>query len=317
MKEYYSILGLNEGATPDEIKKAYRKMSKKYHPDLNPNDKEAEEKFKQISEAYGVLTGKQKPKNQNPFGSHPFGSNPFGSNPFGRSSIRPLKLILELDLEDVFHGKEKTINYQAKDSCNKCNGEGGFEPQNCNQCGGDGHIQQGPFMFVCNNCGGGGKLYKKTCYHCNGHGSVPTNKEIKIKIPKGVSDGVMFKYPNIGDYSKDGVKGDIYFIIKIRPHKIYIVDGLNLKRKLNIPVLDIILGTDKEFETLNGKVKIKIPKLSEMNKVFRLKGMGLMDEQTNIVGDLYITLNPQTPTELTELEERKLKELKFLPNFNK
>ena len=154
------------------------------------------------------------------------------------------------------------------------------------------------------------------CYTCNGQGTVPTTKELKLKIPKGISDGVMFKYPNIGDYTKEGVRGDIYFIIKVRPHNTYTVDGLNLRRKLNIPVLDVILGTDKEFKTLSGKVKIKIPKLSEMNKIFRLKGMGVMDEQTNITGDLYVTLDPQTPIALTELEELKLKELKNLPNFS-
>ena len=313
MKEYYSILGLNEGANPEEIKKAYRKMSKKYHPDLNPNNEEAENKFKKISEAYGILTGKQKPSNQNPQDGNPFSR---GGNPFSMGGVRPLKLMLELDLEDVFHGREKTINYRVKDSCNKCNGHGGFEPLTCNQCGGNGNIQQGPFMFACNNCGGGGKLYRKMCYTCNGQGTVPTTKELKLKIPKGISDGVMFKYPNIGDYTKEGVRGDIYFIIKVRPHNTYTLDGLNLRRKLKIPVLDIILGTDKEFETLSGKVKIKIPKLSEMNKIFRLKGMGVMDEQTNITGDLYITLDPQTPIELTELEELKLKELKNLPNFS-
>lgn len=309
MKEYYSILGLNEGASADEVKKAYRKMSKKYHPDLNPNNKKAEEKFKEIAEAYEILTGKQKPKNENPFGGNPFGGNPFGSR------IRPLKLVLEVTLEESFYGKEKTVNYRAKDNCNNCGGEGGFEPQNCNQCGGHGHIQQGPFMFSCNNCGGGGKLYKKTCYHCNGEGSVLKNKEIKIKIPRGVTEGTMFKYPNIGNFIKGSGYGDVYFIIRIIPHQIYQMDGLNLKRKLDVPILDILLGVDKEFETLNGKLKIKIPKLSEINKTFRLKGMGFLDEQTNIKGDLYVTLNPITPKELSNVEEHKLNELKNLPNF--
>ena len=310
MKEYYSILGLNEGASTDEVKKAYRKMSKKYHPDLNPNNKEAEEKFKKMSEAYGILTGKQKPNNQNPLGG-----NPFGGNPFGGGRVKPLKLILELSIEESFHGKEKMVNYQAKDNCNNCNGEGGFEPQNCNQCGGHGHIQQGPFMFACNNCRGGGKLYKKVCYHCNGEGSTLKNKEIKIKIPKGITEGTMFKYPNIGNFVKGSGHGDVYFIIRIKPHKIYSMDGLNLKRNLDVPILDILLGVDKEFETLSGKLKIKIPKLSEINKTFRLRGMGFLDEQTNIKGDLYVTLNPIVPKELSNVEEHKLNELKNLPNF--
>lgn len=313
MKEYYSILGLNDGANTDEVKSAYRKMSKKYHPDLNPNNPKAEEKFKKISEAYGILTGKQKPKNQNPFG----GGQGFSGNRGFSGRVKPLKLVLELTLEEVFYGKDKVIKYQAKDSCNNCGGNGGFEPQNCNQCGGNGHIQQGPFMFSCNNCAGSGILYKENCYSCNGEGTTLKNKEVSIKVPKGITEGTMFKYPGIGNFIKGSGYGDVYFIIQIKRHEIYQMDGLNLKRKLDVPILDIILGIDKEFETLSGKLKIKIPALSETNKIFRLKGMGFLDEQTNIKGDLYITLNPLIPKELNDVEKYKLNELKKLPNFNR
>ena len=139
MKQYYDILGLKQDSTDEEVKKAYRKLSKKYHPDLNPNNKQAEEKFKKIAEAYEILTGKQKPKNQNPF------YNDFNNR--AKYKARPLKLIIELTIEETFFGKEKTINYFINDHCSKCNGEGGFEPMTCNQCGGHGNIQQGPFAF--------------------------------------------------------------------------------------------------------------------------------------------------------------------------
>ena len=158
MKEYYDILEIKQGSSKDEIKNAYRKLSKKYHPDLNPNNKQAEDKFKKLSEAYGVLTGKQKPKEQNPFSQ-----NPFGGRQQRTHKAKPLKLILELTVEEVFHGEEKIINYMANEQCLSCNGDGGFEPMSCNQCGGSGHMRQGPFAFVCNNCNGGGKLYKKVC----------------------------------------------------------------------------------------------------------------------------------------------------------
>lgn len=308
MKEYYEILGLNQGAGEDEIKKAYRTLSKKYHPDLNPDNKEAEEKFKKIVEAYEILTGKQKPKNQNPFSSNPFANRRYKAN--------PLKLVIELQLEEAYTGMKKIINYHINDVCGKCNGEGGFEPTTCNQCSGNGHIQNGPFVFMCNNCGGNGRLLKKVCYSCAGNGLIKNSKSIEVTIPKGTTEGSIFSYQNIGNNIKGGDRGDVYFIIRIIPHKIYQLEGLNLKRKIDVPILDILLGTEKEFETLDSNVKIKIPKLSEMNKTFRLKGKGFVDGATNIAGDMYVTLNPILPKDLNSIEEDKLRQLKNLPNFN-
>ena len=307
MKEYYDILGLKEGSDKNEIKKAYRSLSKKYHPDLNPNNKQAEEKFKKISEAYEILTGKQKPKQKDPFGG--------GFRQQAKYKARPIKLIIELTIEDAFYGKEKTINYLINDHCNKCNGKGGFEVETCNQCGGNGHIQQGPFAFMCSNCNGGGKLYKKVCYTCQGKGLVKKQKSLKIKIPKGIGHGEVIPVSGVGDKIKDGITGDVYFSIKIKKHEVYQLEGLNLKRKLDIPFLDILLGTEKEFNTIDGKVKIKVPKLSEMNKTFRLKGKGFFDSQTNLTGDMYVTLNPILPKDLNKIEEDKLKQLRNSPNF--
>ncbi len=314
MKDYYSILALNDKASDEEIKKAYRKLSKKYHPDLNPNSKSAESNFKDVSEAYAILTGKQKPKNENPFGGNPFGGNPFGGNPFTRN-VKPIKVRLTTSLEEIFNGSTKEIQYKAKEACFKCNGEGGHNPQTCNQCGGRGHIQQGQFMFVCNNCNGLGSIHKTTCYTCQGEGSILRNKKVNIKIPKGVTEGTVIRYPKIGDFNK-GTYGDVYFYIEVKPHKIFTMDGLNLKRDLEVPIIDILLGSEKEFETLSGLVKIKIPKLSDLDKTFRLKAKGFHDEQTNIIGDMYVKLKPQVPKKLTPEEENKLKELKLQPNFN-
>jgi molecular chaperone DnaJ len=309
MKEYYDILGLNQGSSQEDIKKAYRKLSKEYHPDLNPDNKEAEEKFKKVVEAYEVLTGKQKPKQQNPFGG-----NPFGGNRVYKASA--LKLVLEITIEESFHGKEKNINYFIDDVCSKCDGDGGHEPVTCNQCGGNGHLQQGPFVFMCHNCNGKGRVFKKVCYTCQGKGNVKKQKNITIKIPRGIIEGEVYPIAGIGNNIKNGVTGDVYFVIKIKEHKVYTLEGLNLKRKLDIPFLDILLGTEKEFDTLDGTVRIKIPKLSEMNKTFRLKGKGFFDEHSNITGDMYVTLNPILPKELNSVEEDKLRQLKSLPNFS-
>lgn len=307
MREYYKILGLNERSTQEDIKKAYRKLSKQHHPDLNPDDKGAEEKFKKISEAYEILTGKQKPKNQNPFSNYQQQNRVF--------KAKPLKLVIELDLEEAYHGKNKRINYNVKEPCGKCSGEGGFEPRTCNQCGGHGKVSQGPFVFMCENCTGHGKIFKTVCYSCNGRGMLNNVTHIDLQIPKGTTKDSIYTYPNIGDHIKGGIRGDVYFIIKIRLHKIYELEGLNLKRKLDIPILDILLGTEKEFETLDGKVKIKIPKLSELNKTFRLKGKGFNDDNLNVTGDMYVTLNPILPEKLNETEESKLNELKSSTNF--
>jgi molecular chaperone DnaJ len=308
MKEYYSILGLNEGASGEEVKKAYRKMSKKYHPDLNPNNKVAEEKFKKVVEAYEILTGKQKPKNN----QH---NNPFNNFHRRKQKAPPKKLIVELDLEEAYFGGSKVINFLVNDECDKCNGQGGFNPMKCNQCNGVGHIQQGHFAFMCSNCGGSGTLFKSVCYPCNGSGLKRKEKTLEINIPKGTTEGSMYSHPNIGDHIRGGIRGDVYFMIKIKNHPIYNLDGLNLKRKLDVPILDIMLGIEKEFDTLDGRVKIKIPKLSEMNKTFRLKGKGFVDLDTQISGDLYVTLNPVLPKSLSQVEEDKLKQLKNLPNF--
>jgi len=308
MKQYYDILELKEGATQEDIKKSYRRLSKKFHPDMNPDDKDAEEKFKKISEAYEILTGKQKPKQDNPFNTNHFRQRSF--------KAKPLKLVLNLELEEAYHGCNKRVNYQVKQSCGGCGGEGGFEPQACNQCGGKGYINQGPFIFHCNNCGGSGKIYKRACYTCHGQGLTNKTTHIDITIPKGITDDSIYTFNGVGNDINGGDRGDVYLIIKIKPNKTYVLEGLNLKRKLDVPIVDILLGTEKEFETLSGKVKIKIPKLSDLNSTFRLKGKGFIDNNIGISGDLYVTLNPIIPKELTPIEEDKLRQLKNLPNFN-
>jgi len=308
MKEYYKILGLKDGSSKEEVKKSYRKLSKKYHPDLNPNNKEAEEKFKKISEAYEILIGKQKPKKPNPFSGNPFTQKMY--------KARPLKLVIELTLEEAYHGTLKTINYNINNICQKCDGVGGFEPMTCNQCHGVGHIQQGPFISMCNNCGGSGNIFKSACYSCNGKGVAKKRNSVEVKIPKGTTNETVFTQPGVGDYVKGGDRGDVYFFIKIKQHKTYSLEGINLKRKLEVPFIDILLGTEKEFETLDSKIRIKIPKLSEMNKTFRLKNKGFIDGSTGVSGDMLITLKPILPKELNSIEEEKLKQLKKLPNFN-
>lgn len=305
MKEYYDRLGLSQNASLDEIKKTYRRLATKYHPDLNPNNKEYEEEFKKISEAYEILTGKQKPKNN-------FNNYYNNKTVFKAPAI---KLILNLQLEDVFYGNKKNINFTINDLCNVCDGNGGSEPMICNQCGGSGTINQGPFIFICNNCNGSGKLFKNRCNTCNGSGSIKKNKNIDINIPKGITNGEIFIVSSVGNKIKDGVDGDVIFSVNIEPHKIYSVEGLNLKRTLDVSLLDIILGVDKEIDFFEKKIIIKIPKLSDFNKTFRLKGKGFIDYERGLYGDMLVTIKPILPKELNKEETETLESLKNMPNF--
>lgn len=303
MDKYYKILGVERGSTPNEIKTAYRKLSKKYHPDVNPDNPEAENKFKEITEAYEILSGKQKPKQPH-----------YGNRRVFKA--KPIRMVLNLTLEEVYHGTTKKVHYTVNEICSDCDGEGGFEPQTCNHCGGHGYVRQGPFAMMCNNCGGSGKIFKKVCYTCRGSGYTKLRTHVDLDIPKGVTEHTILSYPGVGDFIKDGERGDVHFITQIQPHPIYQLEGLHLRRKLDVSIIDILLGSEKEMDTLDGRVKIKIPRLSELNKTFRLRGKGLTDNSIHVQGDLYVTLNPITPKELTESEEKILSQLKDSPNFN-
>lgn len=317
MNQYYEVLGLKKGASDKEIKSAYRKMSKKYHPDVNPSD-EAKEKMSQINEAYEILTGKRQAPNQgNPFGGNPFrgGQRP-GFDPFsdffrgGPRKANPLQFVIDVTLEEVFSGVEKEIKYNINATCNTCGGVGGKDPKVCNSCNGQG-VTQIPginMVTMCNQCGGTGQVMTKICNDCNGGGSKPEQKTLKLRIPKGKTDGNLIAR-GMGNQIKDGLSGDVIFRVNLKPHDKFKVDGLNLHSIEKVGVFDMMLGTQITFETLDGKVKIDIPKLCEPNKVFRLKGKGLVHDN-GISGDLYVNLHTEMPKELSEEQENLLKQVK-------
>lgn len=317
MEQYYKVLDLNSGASEEEIKKSYRKLSKKYHPDLNPDNPEAEEKFKEVVEAYEVLTGKQKPKQEqrggngfNPFDIfNNFNGGPFGGFNKGRTIIQNL----ELELEESFEGVTKSITISKRVICKTCQGHGGLNPQTCNQCNGQGATRQGNFMFMCNNCGGKGLLFTSKCGSCHG-GTIIENKEFNITIPKGLANGTQIVKQGYGNEVIDGIPGDIVINLIVKKHPIFELDGINIKTNVEVPILDIFLGTEFDFKTLDGDVKIKIPRLSDPTKPFRLKNKGMYDRKNNR-GDLYINIKPKFPIELTSQEEALLNALKNSPSF--
>ena len=317
MNRYYEVLGIKKGASDGEIKKAYRNMSKKYHPDVN-SDKGAVEKMAEVNQAYAVLTGKEKPKQEpqqgNPFGNRGGGFN--GFNPFQQQRrVRPLQIILDVTLEEVFSGLSKKIRYNRNVSCGDCGGAGGKEPMVCPHCKGHGHIPD-PHMtmgmntvYMCNTCAGSGQVFSKQCGGCHGGGSKSVSNEVSIDIPKGMTGGNIVMR-GMGNETLGSPAGDIIFGIKLKPHPVFEVDGLNIHKKQTINIIDLMLGTEVELDTLDGKVKIKVDKLCPPDKTFRLVGKGLIDGRSGMRGNLFVDIDGKMPNSLTTEQEELLKKLK-------
>jgi molecular chaperone DnaJ len=314
MNRYYEVLGLKKGASDEEIKKAYRKLSKKYHPDVN-KDEGASEKMAEVNEAYGVLTGKEKPKHQEPQGGNPFsGFGGFGGfNPFQQQrKVRPLQLIIDVTLEEVFSGVDKELSYNRNVSCGGCGGAGGKEPKVCPHCQGQGAIQGQHginMLHMCNTCSGSGQVFTKHCGTCNGRGSTPKVEKVTVTVPKGATRGNII-HRGKGHEALGAEAGDVIFSINLLNHKTFTVDGLNIRKVEKINVIDLMLGTEVEFETLDGKVKINIDKLCPPDKVFRLVGKGLVDGRSGLRGNLFVDIEGEMPESLNEEQEELLKKLK-------
>jgi|TARA_R110000803_G_scaffold182273_1_gene244588 molecular chaperone DnaJ len=306
MNQYYQALGLNFNASEDEIKKAYRKLSKKNHPDLNPNNPKAEENFKKISEAYQILTGKiEKPQQARSQGFN-----------FNNRVVkaRPMIFNLHLDLEDIFSGVTKDLNISINKVCDTCNGEGGLDMIFCNQCLGKGAIRQGNIVFMCNNCRGKGFLHAKSCGQCGSTGHKKENKTVSLDIKKDILNNKTIQMVGEGNQVKGGVNGDLIINIIPKKNSIFNLDGFDLKIDKKISILDIFLGSEINIVTLDGEVKMKIPRLSDPNKSFRLKNKGMFKNNKNR-GDLFVKLNPKYPQDITPQEEALLNALKNSPNF--
>lgn len=315
MNRYYEVLGIKNGSSESEIKKAYRKLSKKYHPDVNPSE-EAKVKMTEINEAYEILSGKRKapqePPQGNPFGGHPFGGF---HNPFARR-VRPLQVRVDVTLEEVFNGVSKKVTYNRVVSCSDCGGAGGKEPKVCPHCGGQGFIKD-PHnsmgmntMFMCTTCAGTGHVYTKHCGSCHGSGNKPVSNTVTIEVPKGITEGNIIMRGQ-GNEAVGSPTGDVIFSINLLKHPVFEVEGLNIHKKEKVNILDLMLGTEIEFDTLDGKVKIKIDKLCSPNKTYRLIGKGLVDGRNGLRGNLFVDIEGEMPKTLTQEQEdliRKLRE---------
>jgi molecular chaperone DnaJ len=340
-KDYYELLGVNRNASEDDIKKAYRKLALQHHPDRNPGDKQAEEKFKEVSEAYSVLCDPQKRAQYDQFGHAAFGDGgPFSGADFsggfedifgdifgeffggssgrrrGRARGEDLRYNLTLKFEEAVSGIEKKIKIPRHGLCETCRGSGaktGTAPQTCPTCRGRGQVsfQQGFFSVsrTCNQCHGQGTIIKDPCATCGGGGRVRTMHTLSVKIPGGVDTGSRLKLRGEGETGPaGGAPGDLYVVIHVEPHPIFVRDNLDIVCDVPISFTQAALGAEIDVPTLEGKVKMKIPPGTQSGKVFRMKGKGIKDFQGYHQGDQHVRVTVETPTRLTAKQKDLLKE---------
>jgi len=351
-KDYYEVLGVIKSASPEEIKKSYRKLAFKHHPDKNKNDKASEAKFKEASEAYHVLSDKGRRTNYDQFGHAAFDGNAgsrggFGNFDFsgsfsdvfedffedfggmsGRSRRRSsnfrgedLRYDLSISLEDAYHGKKQEINFSSSDKCEICDGYGaepGSKPTSCSTCGGQGKVRSSQGFFTiqqtCPQCSGSGEQISDPCKECKGMGKKQTKRKISTTIPKGVDDGTRIRLSGKGEAGiKGGGNGDLYIFVSVESHNIFKRSEENLFFEFPISLADATLGATIEVPTIDGgKAKVKIPAGTQNGKQFRLKEKGMPLMRSKNYGDLYIQTEIEVPISLTKEQKNLLEQFKKL-----
>ena len=352
-RDYYEVLGVEKSASPDQIKAAYRKQAVKYHPDKNKGDKGAEEKFKEASEAYHVLSNSERKQNYDNFGHAAFengggGRGGFGNFDFsgsfsdifedffgegfgggGRRSRRSnnrgsdLRYDLSISLEEAYTGKKQDIKFSTSERCDTCSGSGskpGHNASSCSMCGGHGQVRSSQGFFTvqqtCPQCAGSGEEITHPCSSCSGQGKKQASKRLSVTIPKGVDDGTRIRLSGKGEAGSRGASnGDLYLFINVESHELFKRSEVNLFFEFPISFTDAALGTTIEIPTIDGgKAKIKIPDGTQSGKQFRLKGKGMPFMRRGDYGDLYVQVNTEVPVSLNKEQKELLEKFRKIEN---
>lgn len=353
-RDYYEVLGVPKNASEEDIKKAYRQLAKKYHPDMNQGDKSSEAKFKELNEAYEVLGDMDKKAKYDQFGHAGVDPNGFGgagggfSGGFGgaggfedifdmffggagggfggntRKKSGPqkgadLKYELEIEFEEAAFGVKKDIHITRNETCTECKGSGakpGTGAETCKACGGSGEIRFtqntvfGRVMNVrpCDECRGEGKVIKEPCPQCMGRGSVRKSRKITLDIPAGVDTGSVMPLRGEGEPGlKGGSNGDLYVYMRVKPHKLFKREGINLYSEIPISFTQAALGDEIDVPTLEGKMKYSVPEGTQTGTTFRIKNKGIPSLKNKMKGDLYFTVRVSVPKKLSEQQKELLR----------
>ena len=350
-KDYYNILGVDKGASDDDIKKAYRKMAMKWHPDKNPDNPESESRFKEAAEAYDVLSSPEKKSNYDNYGSvdgNPFGGNPFGGGGFGGHGFSmddifsqfgdifgnrygnqkrqkrgsDLRIKVVLTIEDILKGTVKKLKYKRHINCSSCKGKGGTDERTCLPCNGTGRrvvVQQTPFGQIrqetgCPDCQNTGKQIKNKCGSCHGEGTTVKEEIVDVDIPAGLSHGMQLSMKGYGNHIRDGVSGDLLIIIEELREMYFVREGNNIVCEKEISVIDAICGSRVSVKTPHGDLQITVDPGTTHGSVIRLSGKGIPDMNLGL-GYLLVKVKVKIPKNISLDEKYILEKLKNSNNF--
>ena len=344
-RDYYHVLGVSRTASDNDIKSAYRKQAMKYHPDRNPGDREAEERFKECAEAYAVLADEEKRSLYDRFGHAGVNASPGGAgfdpsvftgfedilgNLFGFGDLfgggrrrggpqrgADLRYDLEIAFEESARGAETTIQIPRQENCDTCQGSGaapGSSPSVCSQCRGHGQVRaQHGFLTVartCAQCRGTGKTISKPCQTCKGAGRLTRERKLSVKIPAGISTGQQLRLQNEGESGfAGGPAGHLYVVVRVREHEFFRRDGLNLFCEVPVNFTTVALGGEIQVPTLDGSEKVKVPEGTQTGTTLRLRGKGMPDVNGHGRGDILATVQVLTPRKLNRDQRRMLEQL--------